>query len=98
MYYVVYFLESIKYPQKHYIGVTTDIKKRITAHNNSNVISTKKFKPWKLVYAELYTNKEDASGREKFLKSGSGWKYLNKQLKNYFNNKNHAHFTQKKTG
>jgi len=38
---------------------------------------------WKLIYAEAYLHKDDAMGREKFLKSGSGRKFLKKQLKNY---------------
>ena len=36
-----------------------------------------------LIYFEGYLVKEDALGREKFLKSGSGYKYLHKQLKHY---------------
>jgi hypothetical protein len=28
--------------------------------------------PWKLIYYEAYTEREDAEGREKFLKSGAG--------------------------
>jgi len=87
MYYVVYFLESTKYPQRHYIGYTTNLKNRIQYHNKGLVTSTKNFKPWKIIYAEMYLNKKDAMGREKFLKSGSGWKFLKKQLTHYFQNK-----------
>ncbi len=86
MYYVVYFIESIKDPNRHYIGWTTDIKRRIIQHNQGSTISTKKHMPWKLIYAELYLNKKDATGREKFLKSGSGWKFLKKQLRYYLEN------------
>src|SRR5438552_10065554 len=28
--------------------------------------------PWKLIYYDAYTEREDAKGREKFLKSGAG--------------------------
>ena len=87
MYYLVYFLESVSNPDRHYIGYTKNIKQRIKYHNLGQVKSTKKFKPWKLIYAELYLDKKDARGREKFLKSGSGWKFLKKQLKYYFNKK-----------
>jgi len=82
-YYVVYFLESIQHRQSHYIGFTTNLKERIHRHNTGFVRSTKKHAPWKLIYAELYINKLDALGREKFLKSGSGWKFLRKQLTHY---------------
>jgi putative endonuclease len=69
-----------------YIGYTTDLQSRIKDHNQGKNISTKKKKPWKLIYAELYLNKMDALGREKFLKSGSGRKFLKKQISNYLNN------------
>jgi len=47
------------------------------------VQSTKAFKPWKLIYYEAYVSRKDATGREKFFKSGSGRRFLKKQLKYY---------------
>lgn len=73
MFYYVYFLESIEYSSKHYIGYTSDLKLRVTQHNQRQVTSTKKYAPWRIIYSEAYSNKSDALGREKFLKSGSGW-------------------------
>lgn len=71
--------------KKLYIGYTpAEINKRIEKHNRGEVLSTKAYKPWKLIYCELYLNKSDAVGREKFLKSGSGWRFLKKQLTHYF--------------
>ena len=83
MYYFVYFLESINNPNRHYIGFTKNLKKRLFRHNDGLVKSTSKFRPWKIVYAEAYLEKKDAINREKFLKSGSGWKFLKKQIKHY---------------
>jgi putative endonuclease len=88
MFYYVYFLKSVLYPDKHYIGFTTDIKNRLERHNSKQVVSTKKYAPWRIIYAESYINKKDALGREKFLKSGSGWKYLRKQNIHYFTKNN----------
>lgn len=85
MFHYVYFLESQKDSQKHYIGYTTNLHKRIKSHNTGTVSSTKRYKPWKIIYSEAYLEKKDALGREKFLKSGSGWKYLKKQLSHYLN-------------
>jgi len=48
-------------------------------------VATKFKKNWKLIYFEAYLNKKDALGREKFLKEGSGRKYMKKQLKHYLN-------------
>ncbi|TSC57516.1 MAG: putative endonuclease [Candidatus Peregrinibacteria bacterium Greene0416_62] len=63
-----------------YIGYTTDLKRRITEHNQHKNVSTSKELSWKLIYCETYVNKMDALGREKFLKSGSGRRFLKKQL------------------
>jgi predicted GIY-YIG superfamily endonuclease len=39
--------------------------------------------PWKLIYYEAYVEQADALGREKYLKSGSGRTFLQKQLRHY---------------
>lgn len=50
------------------MGFTTDIKKRLAKHNNGEVISTSKFKPWKIKNAFAFTEKEKALAFEKYLK------------------------------
>lgn len=83
MMYFVYLLESIN-TKKKYVGYTpVNPVRRLIKHNNSEVLSTKAYAPWKLVYYEAYLNRKDATGRERFLKSGAGRKLLEKQLKNY---------------
>lgn len=80
--YYVYVLEEATM-KKLYIGYSSDLKSRIKAHTSKQVISTKHGE-YKLIYYESYLNKADALGREKFLKGGSGRKYINKQLRHYF--------------
>ncbi len=84
--YSVYVLESLD-SERWYIGYTTNPKRRFDEHNNHKNISTAKERLWKMIYCESYTNKMDALGREKFLKSGSGWKFLKKQLSHYLESK-----------
>lgn len=79
---IIYVLES-GVDCSWYIGYTTNLRKRIVDHNQGKNISTRSKKPWKLIYAELYLHKQDALGREKFLKSGSGRMFIKKQLRNY---------------
>jgi len=55
-----------------YIGFSTDLKRRLAEHTRGASLATKFRGPWKLVYYEAYTEREDAEGREKFLKSGAG--------------------------
>ena len=80
--YFAYILQSQK-DSSLYIGFTPDLKKRIEKHNKNQVISTKTKSPWKLICYEAYINRRDATGRERFLKSGSGWRYIKKQLKHF---------------
>ena len=69
---------------KMYIGYSRNLKSRIKDHNSGKGSRmTKKSKLWKLIYLEGYLNQKDALGREKFLKGGSGLKYLKKQLRYY---------------
>lgn len=79
----VYLLESVK-TKKWYTGFTPDdVYNRLEKHNSGLVQSTKAFKPWKLIYYEAYIERADATGREKFLKSGAGKNFLKKQLAHY---------------
>lgn len=82
-FYYVYLIEC-QDDKSWYIGYTDDLRTRIRNHQNGRGCRTTAMKNnWKLIYYESYLNKGDALGREKFLKGGSGRKYLNKQLRNY---------------
>ncbi len=81
--YYVYVLFS-EYDKRLYIGYTDDVKRRFQEHQSGEVQSTQYRRPLKLIYFEGYCEQEDALGREKFLKSGSGHRYLKKQLKVFF--------------
>jgi len=81
----VYVLENQK-DKSWYIGQTGNLKRRLEQHNSGVGGRTTKLKEkgsWKLMYAEAYCDKRDALGRERFLKGGSGRKYLQKQLAHY---------------
>ncbi len=85
--YYVYLLECQE-DKSWYIGYTADLKKRFKDHLSGNGCRTTSLKKnWKLIYYEAYIKKQDAIGREKFLKSGSGRKYLKKQLIKYLSKK-----------
>jgi len=67
-----------------YIGYSSDLKKRVASHQKGQgARTTKRKEGWLLMYYEAYRNMADAKGREKFLKSGSGRKFLKKQLNHY---------------
>ena len=78
--YYVYTLLSLK-DNKFYTGFTTNLKKRLQEHARGGVQSTKSRLPVKLIHYEYFTNKEDATAREIFLKSGFGRNQLKLALK-----------------
>jgi len=79
----VYVLEC-KEDRGWYIGKTDDLKRRVKEHQSGNGSRTTSLrKNWHLMYCEGYLDSKDADGRERFLKSGSGRKFLKRQLSNY---------------
>jgi len=81
--YYVYVLQS-EIDHGLYIGYTADLVSRLRVHNSGESRSTSSRVPLRLIYYEAYALEEDALGRERFLKSGAGRRYLDKQLRNYF--------------
>jgi putative endonuclease len=67
-----------------YIGMTADLRRRFEQHQGGESQSTKGRRPWRLIYYEAYLDRADAAGREVFLKSGGGRRFLDKQLRNHF--------------
>ena len=78
----VYVLRSEK-DSGFYIGYSTNLRARLKEHNTGGSFATANRRPWNLIYYEAYLNQADAIGREKYLKSGSGRKFLKAQLRNY---------------
>jgi len=78
--YTVYVLQSVSF-DKIYVGFSSDIEKRLFAHNHpSNKGWTKSFKPWRLIYSEIFETKAEAMLREKQLKSSKGRGFIRKNI------------------
>ena len=77
----VYLLRSLSDPSKTYIGFTTDLKQRFTAHNSGESQHTAKFLPWQIETYLAFSNEKLARDFEKYLKSGSGQAFSNKRLR-----------------
>jgi putative endonuclease len=80
--YYVYVLRSLS-DRGFYIGYSANPRKRFVQHIQGSVFATSYRGPWKLIYYEAYVKQADALGREKYLKSGSGQRFLKAQLKHY---------------
>lgn len=75
-----YVLRSKK-DNKWYTGFTHNLRERFRQHNNNEVLSTKGRGPFEIIYYEACNNQQDATMREKYLKSGMGKRYLRNRLK-----------------
>jgi len=76
----VYLLQSISHPSQRYVGLTSDVQKRLTAHNAGQSPHTAKFRPWEIVTFHAFVDEDKAAAFEKYLKSGSGRAFANKRL------------------
>ena len=84
-----YVLQSEK-SENLYIGFTNDLKRRLQEHNQGSNISTKPYRPWKVIYYEACLNELDARRREGYLKKTQGYRLLKLRLKEYFYEKARA--------
>ncbi len=76
----VYLLQSEASVGERYVGVTSDLRRRLTDHNARKSPHTSKYAPWKLVTYVAFSNKEKADSFERYLKSGSGHAFAKKRL------------------
>ena len=81
-FYYVYVLRSEK-DNKNYTGYTKNLKQRFEQHCNGEVESTKNKLPLKIIYFEGCLNQQDATHREKYLKTHFGKMFLKNRLKSY---------------
>ena len=80
--YYVYVVKSTQ-DGKLYTGFTSDLRKRFREHNAGKVSSTKNRGPFVLIYYEACINEQDATAREKYLKTGMGKRYIKNRLKRF---------------
>jgi putative endonuclease len=76
----VYLLESNSEPERRYVGLSSDLKRRLDEHNAGKSLHTAKYRPWHLVTYVAFSNRSKAQDFERYLKSGSGHAFANKRL------------------
>ncbi|RYF10030.1 MAG: GIY-YIG nuclease family protein [Oxalobacteraceae bacterium] len=76
----VYAIQSQK-DSRIYVGMTSDVVRRLNEHNSGKNRSTAFYKPWQLVYTEQALTRLEARKREIWLKSGVGKEYLKNWLR-----------------
>jgi len=81
-FYYIYILKSGK-DGKFYTDYTKNLKLRFKLHNKGLVESTKNRRPLNLIYYEACLDQQDATKREKYLKTFYGKMFIRNRLKSY---------------
>ncbi len=76
----VYLLKSLSFPGQRYVGLTSNVEKRLLAHNTGQSTHTSKYRPWELLAFIAFADETKAVSFEKYLKSGSGRAFANKRF------------------
>lgn len=64
-----------------YTGSTPNLKERLNKHIKGRCLSTKNFRPVKLIWYCVFNTRLKALRFENYLKTGSGQAFRNKRLK-----------------
>ena len=73
-------LDSLAKPGNRYVGVTTDIDKRMKEHNAGQSPHKARLNPWRLHVAMQSADDARADAFEQYLKSGSGHAFARRHL------------------
>jgi len=57
---------------RHYVGLTSDVAKRLEWHNAGQNIHTVKDRPWRVIVTLEFETADAAGQFERYLKTGSG--------------------------
>jgi putative endonuclease len=82
----VYYLKSRSFPDKAYIGFTSNLKQRFLDHNAGKSVYTKDFKPWALVGFLGFDQEAKTLKFERYLKSNAGRIFLRRYFSSIDNN------------
>jgi putative endonuclease len=73
----VYVLRSLT-DGKRYVGMSKDVVRRLQEHNSGRVRSTRNRAPFEVVYQEQFHLPNEARRQEKYFKTASGRRFLDK--------------------
>ena len=68
----VYILRSLADPERHYVGIASDVDDRLEWHNAGPTGFTTANRPWSVVATIEFATEGEAMRFERYLKSGSG--------------------------
>jgi putative endonuclease len=89
----MYYVYAIKSVHRNYIyvGISSNIARRLDQHNKGQNKSTKPYRPFFLFFHELLDSREKAREREIYFKHSSGKRFLRKLLNEYLKENSQKH-------
>jgi putative endonuclease len=76
----VYVLVSTIDPERHYVGLTSNVTTRLAVHNAGGSRHTAQYRPWRLMVWVEFASPSSAAAFEKYLKTGSGRAFAKRHL------------------
>jgi predicted GIY-YIG superfamily endonuclease len=76
----VHILRSLEHFERHYVGVTGDLRSRPQEHNAGGVPHTSKCAPWVIRTYVAFSDEKRAFAFERYVKSDSGRAFAKKRL------------------
>ena len=80
MKYYAYMLKSKDKNKLTYVGWTNNLKKRLKAHNEGKGAKTTRGKKWRIIYYEVFNNKQKAMQREYYIKKDRKFRQKIKEI------------------
>jgi putative endonuclease len=77
----VYVIRSSSDAARWYVGLTSDVARRLREHNDGLSPHTARYCPWKLVLSMEFADEYRALAFEKYLKTGSGRAFSNRHFR-----------------
>jgi putative endonuclease len=77
----VYILKSIALPDEYYVGVTSNPRARLAAHNDGRSPYTAEHRPWRTLVIIEFDEEEPALQFERYLKTGSGREFARRHFR-----------------
>ena len=78
---IVYVIESEVDANRYYIGLTSDLSRRLAAHNAGTSRHTSKFSPWRCMVIVEFSSTVRAVEFERYLKSHSGRAFISRHFR-----------------
>jgi len=77
----VYILKSIAALDQYYVGLTSDLRARLLAHNDGLSRHTAAHRPWRPLIVIEFDEEEPAVQFERYLKTGSGREFARRHFR-----------------